>query len=106
VIDLAVAAAYIQNRGWYDKANWAMSTFGNEERIGVEKQREPQQVPTAVNAIWNGNTLMTPVGGGVRIEPSASLTSGNVLSDSDGSVESTRKSIDLEKVGDDQWWWD
>jgi len=106
VIDMAIAAAYIQHRGWYDKADWAMKTFRSEKRYGVEREREAKRVPTAVNAIWRGRTLMTPVGGGVRIEPTAALTSGNVLSDSDGRVESARKAIDVSKTRDDQWWWD
>jgi hypothetical protein len=106
VIDLAVAAAYIQHRGWFDKADWDMKTFGSEKQIAVEQQRAPRQVPTAVNAIWRGRTLMTPVGGGVRIEPTAALSPENMQADTDGSVESAHKAVYTEKVKEDQWWWD
>ena len=69
LIDLAVAAAYIQHEDFYGKAEWKMDLFGNEKAFPVETYDMPKQVATAVNAIWKGHKLMTPVGGGVHIEP-------------------------------------
>ena len=49
---------------------------------------------------------MTPVGGGVRIEPTAAVSRENVTVDATGSVAAARKKVDIKKVSDDQWWWD
>ena len=83
-----------------------METFGDEKAYSVETYNVPLQVSTAVNAIWRGNTLMTPIGGGVRIEPVAALDTENLLEDKDGKVDQSRKETDLSKLKANQWWWD
>ncbi|QDU57715.1 DUF1598 domain-containing protein [Aeoliella mucimassa] len=105
-IDMAVAAAFIQQHDLYSKAGWSMSLFGSEEQYPVETLNAPAEVATAVNAIWKGRTLMTPIGGGVEVRPTKALESENLLKDEDGSVASQRKQLDLNTLGPDQWWWD
>ena len=60
---------------------------------------------SAVNAIWKGNTLMTPIGGGVQIHAAKALESDNMLSDENGKVTQAprRRKPNLAKG---QWWWD
>ena len=60
----------------------------------------------AVNALWKGNRLMTPIGGGVRIEPWRALESGVVMADKDGNVKKVRDAIDIKALAKDRWWWD
>ena len=67
LIDLSVMAAYIQQHDFYGKANWKLDVLGDESRIETETFNAPKQVATAVNAIWKGHQLLTPVGGGVEI---------------------------------------
>lgn len=105
-IDLAVAAAFIQHQDYYQLTGWHADTFNNEEAIKVEKLNPPQQVETAVNMMWRGNTLMTPIGGGVQMTPTLALSPENTLEDKDAKVQDARTSIDLSKLRADQWWWD
>jgi hypothetical protein len=106
LIDMSVAAAYIQDRDLFAKAEWNMPIFGDEKTFPVEVHETPKQVETAVNAIWKGHTLMTPIGGGVNIQPRQALASDNLLSDEEGEVAKTRDGIDIRGIPADKWWWD
>jgi hypothetical protein len=105
LVDLAVAAAYIQQQGFCDKAEWKMEFFGNEKDFAVETYEAPKMVESAANAVWRGNTIGTPVGGGVQIQPTQALESGNLLIDAKGKVSKLHETVkpDLAKG---QWWWD
>jgi hypothetical protein len=105
-IDLAVAAAFIQNQDYYDLAKWNPETFANESAFAVETLNPPQQVETAVNALWRGNTLITPIGGGVQMRPTDAVDPTNLLEDDSAKVKEARGAIDVTKLAPDQWWWD
>jgi hypothetical protein len=105
-IDLAVAAAFIQNQDYYDLAKWKPETFASESAFAVETLNPPQQVETAVNALWRGNTLITPIGGGVQMRPTEAIDSTNLLEDEGAKVKDARAAIDVTKLAPDQWWWD
>ncbi|WP_442482263.1 DUF1598 domain-containing protein [Aeoliella sp. SH292] len=105
-IDMAVVAAFIQEHDLYGQVDWAMDTFGSEEKFPVETYNAPEQVATAVNAIWKGRTLMTPIGGGVHIEPNKALAPENLLKDEEGKVASERTQLAPKDLTEGQWWWD
>jgi len=105
LIDLTIAAAYIQEQGYYDKAGWKMPFFGSEQEFPVEIYSIPKTVESAVNAIWRGHTLMTPIGGGVTIQPTEALKDDNLLADKKGKVSKVREGVKL-KLAKGQWWWD
>ncbi|TWT73572.1 hypothetical protein Pla123a_39080 [Posidoniimonas polymericola] len=105
-IDLAVAAAFIQDRDLYSQADWQMTTFADEQAYPVQTENAPQKVASAVNSLWKGNTLMTPIGGGVQIRPGEALQPVNLLADEAGEVSSTREEVDLSGLNAGQWWWD
>lgn len=105
LIDLAVVAAFMQREGYYGKAGWKLEVFGNEASFAVETLPAPKRVETAVNAIWRGNRLMTPVGGGVQILANRALDSSNLLPDEEGTVSKTRQQLKPD-VPAGQWWWD
>ena len=105
LIDLAVAAAYLQQEDYYAKAGWDLGILAKEETFAVQTYQAPKQVATAVAAKWKGGQLMTPVGGGVHIEPTQALDSQNLLTDEKGKVDELRKQITL-KLAEGQWWWD
>ena len=104
LIDMLIAAAYIQDQGYYQEAEWSMDVFSNEELVPVEIYQAPEQVETAVNAVWKGSRLITPVGGGVQIDASRAISSGNVKQD-DGTIAQQRRDVKV-KLADGQWWWD
>ncbi len=105
-IDMAVAAAFIQDQDYYDIAGWNPTLFSDETAYPVETLNAPQQVESAVNAIWKGNTLVTPIGGGVQMRPTDAIASENLLDDAESKVQNARAAIDLKKLAPDQWWWD
>ncbi len=105
LIDLAVAAAYVQQEDYYGKAGWVMELFGSESAFAVETYSVPKVVETAVNAIWKGRRLMTPVGGGVSIQAAQVLASDNLLPDEGSKVARLRQETKVE-LAEGQWWWD
>lgn len=104
LIDMLIASAFIQDQGYYQEAGWAMETFSDEKLMPVEIYAAPEQVETAVNAIWKGQTLMTPVGGGVQIDARRAISAEHASPD-DGSVAKRHADVKL-KLADGQWWWD
>jgi hypothetical protein len=106
LIDMAIAAAYIQRCDYYGQAGWSMETLGNEDQFPIETFAEPKQVETAVNAVWRGNTLMTPVGGGVNIQPLLALATDRMKLDEEGELKERRVQAEIENLAKDQWWWD
>ena len=59
-----------------------------------------------MNALWRGNTLITPLGGGVQMRPTEALDPDNLLPDEGGKAKDARTAIDLSTLKADQWWWD
>lgn len=106
LIDVAVAAAYIQEQDFYGQAGWSMPVLLDESKVSVETYTAPEQVETAVNAIWRGNTLMTPLGGGVQMQPRLALKEEHVSKDTDGKVVQTKSEAGPSHLKDGQWWWD
>jgi hypothetical protein len=106
VIDLTIAAAFIHEQDFYGQADWRAATFNEERALAVETYTTPLQVETVCTAVWKGNRLMTPVGGGVTIQPRQALEAGNVLADEDGKVSEIRESVSLKDLAADRWWWD
>ena len=105
LIDVAIAAAYIQEQDFYTQAGWDGGVLMDESSVPVETYTAPVQVETAVNAIWKGNTLMTPLGGGVSIQPRMALRSDRVDVDTSGETVAV-KNESFEDLPAERWWWD
>jgi len=106
LIDLAVAAAYIQQEDFYGAAGWAAETFMSEDRVPVETYETPRNVETVVTAIVKPNELRWPMGGGVQVEATGALVPDRMLGDENGKLQDTRDGLDLQKLAEGQWWWD
>jgi hypothetical protein len=106
LIDLAIAAAFIQEQDYYSKAGWKAEVLMDENKVAVELYEAPRQVESAVNAIWKGNKLMTPIGGGVSIRPHHALKQENLLADEQGELKAKRETVKVEGLAEGQWWWD
>jgi hypothetical protein len=106
LIDMSVAAAFIQQNGYYEKAKWDMEIFGNEEKFPVDTYNAPLEVETAVNSVWKNNQLMTPIGGGVTVRAHEALSTDNLLSDDGDRVEKIHQDTTLQGLAEGQWWWD
>lgn len=105
LIDMAVAAAFLQEHDIYGKAGWKAAVLNNERLVEVETHPTPEKVESAVNGIWKGRTLMTPIGGGVEIRARKALSDENVKRDHDGKLAGAREKIEL-NLAPNQWWWD
>jgi hypothetical protein len=105
LIDISIAAAYIQQEDYYGKSGWNLGILGEEKAFSVKTYQAPRQVESAVAAVWKGRQLMTPIGGGVHIEPSMALKSENLLPDENGKVAALRSEIEPQ-LAEGQWWWD
>jgi hypothetical protein len=106
LIDLAVAAAFMQKQDYYGAAGWKAETLGDERQYAVETFEAPKTVEPACTAIWKGNRLMTPIGGGVEMEPLRAVQTENRLKDEKGTVKQAHESVKLDNLAKGQWWWD
>jgi hypothetical protein len=104
LIDLAVAAAYLQEHDAYGRTQWAAETFRDEQVYAIERLPAPAEVETAIAAIWRGNRLLTPIGGGVTIQPRRALDAPNLLMDEQGAVAKAHGGKLAAPA--DRWWWD
>lgn len=105
LIDMSVAAAYVQQQDLYGKSGWKMELFGDESKFAVRTYQAPRKVAPAVSAVVRGNRLTTPIGGGVHIEPHQAIEKRNLLPDDKGDVAKARQEIKLD-LAKGQWWWD
>lgn len=106
LIDVAIAAAYIQQQDFYTQADWNAATLMDESKVSVETYTAPVQVETAVNAVWRGNTLMTPLGGGVQMQPRVALNKDRLTIDTKGETVAVKTTAGPSNLADGQWWWD
>jgi len=106
LIDLSIVSAFLQRYDYYGRSGWNMELLGDESRLPVNTLTAPLQVETAVNAVWKGSTLMTPIGGGVKLHPRNALKPSMLMKDEDRSVSAVRDGIKVNKLGATQWWWD
>ena len=106
LIDLSITAAFIQKMDLYAATDWKMETFGSESALPVEVLPAPTKVAPVLNAVWKAGKLMTPIGGGVNIQPRVALNSDRVTADSAGTVAAARDAVSFDELGDSQWWWD
>ena len=104
MIDLAVAAAYIQKSDLYSKANWKADVLSDENTIVTEVFNAPKQVATVVNVIRKGNHISMP-NGGVEINPLMALAPEKVMADKDSKVSAARDKAKIE-LPKGRWWWD
>jgi len=104
LIDLAVAAAYLQEHDAYGRTQWAAEKFRDEQAYSIEQYPVPVEVETAINAVWRQNRLLTPIGGGVTMQPRIALDSPNLLMDEAGTVAKAR-GVKL-AIPADRWWWE
>jgi hypothetical protein len=104
VVDLAVAAAYMQEHDAFGKAGWGAEKLRDEQACPIETHPKPTEVEPAVHAVWKGNRLLTPIGGGVTMYPRMALDAPNLLMDEKGTVNAARTAAATLPAG--RWWWD
>jgi len=104
VIDLTVLAAYLQEHDAYGRTHWDAAGLRDEQICSTERFQPPTVVEPAINAVWRGSRLLTPIGGGVSLQPRMALDSPNLLMDEQGTVAAARGEKLAVPAG--RWWWD
>ncbi len=106
VVDMNIVAAFLQKSDAFGRTGWAMETFADEKLMPTERFNAPRQVPPVMNAMMKDGLLMTPIGGGVSIQPRYALNSDQVQEEKNGEISEVRDSAVLSGLANDQWWWD
>lgn len=106
LIDMSVTAAFIQEMDFYAKSGWDLGVLGDESKFPVETLEAPTQVAPVANAVWKGNYFMSPIAGGVNIQPRIALNSDQMKVDEKGEIDKLKKEIKLDNLAEGQWWWD
>jgi hypothetical protein len=104
LVDLAVVAAYLQEHDAYGRVLWGAELLLDEGSYAIQNYAVPTHVEPAVNAIWRGRRLSTPIGGGVVMQPRLALDSPNILLDEKGSVAGVHGAVS--ELPEGRWWWD
>lgn len=102
VMDLTIFAAALQVIDAYSECDWQPDLLLDASKLNIPTHKVPTELPTAVNAVWKGRRLLTPVGGGVSIRTTEAFEAMGV---SDDQVLADRPRIPS-NLGDGQWWWD
>ena len=105
-IDMLVVSAFLQENDLYGQADWDLSVLGDESIYPVETYNPPEQVASAVNSIWKGRRLATPVGGGVQIRAQQALEAENLIAGDQDELQTARDAVSLSDLPADKWWWD
>ena len=103
VVDVLVAAAWIKKNDALAKSGWAPSVFFDNNQFDVENEVDAKTAPCVANAVWKGNLMIAPSGGGVSINASRALEDENLLADKKGVVQNARDQL---VVPAGPWWWD
>ena len=106
LVDMSIAAAYLQKNDFYGKAGWKADVLLDESKFPIQTHQAPVQVGTVVTSVWKGNRLLTPVAGGVDIRAHHALKSENMLADEGGKTDGLRQGISVKDLKPGQWWWD
>ena len=104
VIDVLVATAWICKHQHFQTSGWQPDVFLDESKLSVENLPDPKTAPATANAIWKGNLLVAPVGGGVSVMAADALTPDNLMSNKKSTINKVRKGLNLQ--ANDNWWWD
>jgi hypothetical protein len=99
-----VLAAYLQEHDGYGRTQWDAAALRDEQICETARFQPPTIVEPAINAVWRGSRLLTPIGGGVTLQPRMALDSPNLMMDEKGTVAAARgEKLD---VPAGRWWWD
>jgi hypothetical protein len=101
MVDLLVAAAWLNQVDAAQHLQGAPLSLIDDAIINIHVWPVPRQAECVSNAIWKGNVLLAPVGGGVSIHAADALYPANVRRDV--KFEDVREAS---KPQDENWWWD
>jgi hypothetical protein len=106
IIDLSVAAAFIQQQDYYGQSGWSLGVLKDESAFAVETLNTPRQVESAVNAVMKGNHVEDAHRRRCEHPTAPGIGRGNLLADEQEAVKNQREKLTLDHLSEGQWWWD
>jgi hypothetical protein len=107
IYDLALAAALIKAEDLPARVGWHMACFGDPRAYPVALEHAPAEVESVINhRVVNKVHVLAGVSGGVRVDPSALVTTAAIQTDREGRVESEHVRSTPTDLAPDAWWWD
>ena len=82
----------------------ALVAAASDPAYPVERLTPPTRAETAIHAVWRGNRLLTPIGGGVTVHPRMAIDAPNLIMDEKGQVKSAHAAA--KDLPSDAWYWD
>ncbi len=105
MVELLVAAAYLNKRGAFDRVNFDAGLLLDTERLPTDKLAVPRQAPFAANAAWRNHRLIAP-SGGVLVTPDDAWHAANIQIDKSNRLDKRRGLATQGLAGQTNWWWD
>lgn len=104
LVDLSILAAFLQKETAYERVAWRPTALTDERVYSVGGLPVPKEVAVVAVAVWKGNRLIAPAGGGVEVLPKRALEPERVPTDDAGRLGAAHGQIHRAKL--DTWWWD
>jgi hypothetical protein len=105
LVDLTVAAAFIQRMDLYGKAGLSLGVLGDESAVPTQRYNAPTHIEPVVNIARRNGAFSAPIAGGVNIQPQAAFVSESLQTE-EISVDELQGQAKLSNLADGQWWWD
>lgn len=104
-IDLLVLSAWISKTKAYERAEWKPDLLFDEDQFGIQVLPDPLETPCLANAVWKGQVLVAPAGGGVSIMASEAFSAENIKIDRSARIVKQFEAIEI-PADEGIWWWD
>jgi hypothetical protein len=104
LIDLSICATWLRHSDALTRTGWPAEILRDEKQFSVETLTTPKKVACVANAVWNGNRMLVPAGGGVSISPDEALQAEHLLPQ-DRNLSQRRSAVESSRKAD-HWWWD
>jgi len=104
-IDLLVLSAWISKTKAYERVGWKPDLLFDEDQLEIQVLPDPLETPCLANAVWKGQVLVAPAGGGVSIMASEAFSTENMKIDRTEHIVNQFEAIEM-PADEDIWWWD
>ena len=105
IVDVLIASAWLQRHDAWSRVDWAGGVLVDAERFPHQALPVPRTAPSVANALFKGEMLVLPAGGGFSINPSIALEPEYLTADSDGQLAELRQQQHF-PADELVWWWD
>ena len=106
LIDLTIAAAFMQEHDYYGKVEWKAALLSSEDKFPVQTYQCAGRSGNGRDQPLEGQPFDDARGRRCEHASPASIGCDNLLSDEGGKVQQLHDQVDLKQLAEGQWWWD